>query len=105
MRRIESTAVLAAFAMVAALGGCATVRESYAPDGRKAYALNCSGMAMGWDTCLAKAGEICQSAGYDVLDRVGEGAGSSGAAVNGTSGSAYSMQSMARSMLIACKGR
>ena len=56
------------------LSACATVRETYAPDGRKAYSLNCSGTARGWDKCFNAAGEKCQGAGYDILDRVGEDA-------------------------------
>lgn len=56
-------------AAIAVLAGCASVKESYAPDGRKAYNLNCSGTARGWDKCFAAAGEICGSKGYDVLDR------------------------------------
>ena len=34
------------------LSSCATVRETYASDGRKAYSLNCSGTARGWDKML-----------------------------------------------------
>ena len=49
--------VLAALALV----GCATVHQTYAPDGRRAYALNCSGLARGWDKCMDAAGG---SAGY-----------------------------------------
>jgi uncharacterized protein YceK len=45
--------------------GCATVKETYALDGRKSYTLNCSGAARGWDKCEAAAGEICQTKGYD----------------------------------------
>ena len=54
------------------LSSCATVRETYAPDGRKAYSLNCSGTARGWDKCSNAAGEACKGAGYDILDRTGE---------------------------------
>jgi hypothetical protein len=42
-------------AMVAALfivSACATVHQTYAPDGRKAYTLNCSGLARGINACL-----------------------------------------------------
>ncbi|CFL83495.1 hypothetical protein [Burkholderia pseudomallei] len=82
-----------------ALAGCATVHETYAPDGRKAYALNCSGMARGWDKCLSAAGEKCGAAGYDVLDRSGEmsavAAGTSHGFGGGITGE--------RSMVVACK--
>ena len=93
------------------LTGCATVRESYGPDGRKSYSLNCSGAARGWDKCLTSAGEIGGKAGYDILDRSGESmvVGSFGSNANMTrsSGTASSGgfigQTSERSMLIACK--
>jgi hypothetical protein len=96
---------------VTAIAGCATVRESYAPDGRKAYALNCSGTARGWDKCLASAGEICGSNGYDVLDRSSEeivsGSYSSRAdvskSIGSASGSGFINKTNERAMLIACK--
>lgn len=104
-------------AIIIALGavvltGCATVRESYGPDGRKAYSLNCSGMARGWDKCFSAAGEICGAAGYDVIDRNSEdvvaGSYGSSANVNKNSGSASSSgfvgKTNERSMLISCKG-
>lgn len=84
---------------MALLSGCASVTESYAPDGRKAYALNCSGTARGWDKCLSKAGELCKTAGYDVLDRSGETVSSFG----GNRSGFYGAQSSERSMVIACK--
>ena len=83
--------------------GCATVRESYAPDGRKAYALNCSGLARCWDKCQASAGEICGASGYDVLDRSSEDASIASAGGNRTSFGASAVKTNERSMLIACK--
>jgi hypothetical protein len=85
------------------LTGCATVHDTYAPDGRKAYALNCSGLARGWDKCLSAAGDICGAQGYDILDRSDEPmAVGSAASSNGTSGAGYA-QTNERSMLVACK--
>ena len=103
--------LVATIVMPTLLLGCATVRESYAPDGRKAYSLNCSGAARGWDKCFASAGEICGAAGYDILDRSSEsqvsGGYSSSASVNRTSGSSSSAgfigKTNERAMLIACK--
>lgn len=83
--------------------GCATKRETYAPDGRKAYALNCSGLARGWDKCQTAAGELCGAAGYDILDRVSEDMAASGASATPTSFSAAGAKSNERSMLIACR--
>lgn len=85
------------------VSACATVRESYAPDGRKAYALNCSGTARGWDKCLTAAGEKCGSAGYDVLDRSSEESGVVSAVANSQGAVAHASKSNERSMLIACK--
>ena len=89
------------------LSSCATVRETYAPDGRKAYSLNCSGTARGWDKCFNAAGEACKGAGYDILDRVGEDASFAslaGSAYNGSgSVSGSSVKTSERSMIIACK--
>lgn len=83
--------------------GCATERQSYAPDGRKAYSLNCSGLARGWDKCFAAAGNICGGHGYDVLDRSDESAAMGTAAGNrGSYGASYA-QTNERSMLVACK--
>ena len=81
------------------MASCATVKESYAPDGRKAYALNCSGRARGWDKCYSAAGEICQTRGYDILEKSSE----STASIGGGSGGFYGAKTNERSMLIACK--
>ncbi|PVX77196.1 hypothetical protein [Paraburkholderia unamae] len=81
------------------LAACATVHESYAPDGQKAYTLNCSGMARGWDKCFSKAGELCGAHGYSVIDRNGE----SGAVFGGTSNGWGGGSTMERSMVVECK--
>jgi hypothetical protein len=104
MKTLKLTPALIVGGVVLILvGACATTHESYAPDGRKAYALNCSGKARGWDKCFAAAGNICGAKGYDVLDRNSED--SSGGAVgggNGTFGGGWG-KTNERSMLIACK--
>lgn len=93
------------------LTGCASSMQTYAPDGRQAYSLNCSGWARGWDACLQKAGEICAAKGYDVIDRSGESGfmmgGGSSAGFAGSAGSAgsgfYGGTTQQRTMLISCK--
>jgi len=85
------------------LVACATVHESYAPDGRKAYSLNCSGTARGWDKCYSAAGNICAAAGYDVLDRTSEDVSSASAGGNSGGFGAFAVKTNERSMLIACK--
>ena len=85
------------------LAACATVRESYGPDGRKAYALNCSGTARGWDKCLAAAGDVCGAAGYDVIEKSSEAVAVATAGGNGNSFGASSVHTNERSMLVSCK--
>jgi hypothetical protein len=99
--------LVGSIAASALLSGCASVKESYAPDGRKAYALNCSGTARGWDKCYAAAGDLCKDAGYDVIDRTSEDAAFSsiGGAANRSNASigGASVKTNERSMMIACK--
>jgi hypothetical protein len=77
-----------------ALAGCATVKETYAPDGRKSYTLNCSGAARGWDKCEAAAGEICQTKGYDVISRNEANTSAVGGTRDGIFGSKNQYQSV-----------
>lgn len=82
-----------------ALTGCAVSSQTYGPDGRAAHAINCSGSALTWSSCLAKAGDICGASGYSILDRVGEGYSMVGAGGGGLfGGSSYN-----RSMVVSCK--
>lgn len=96
-----------AISVTALLGACATVKETFSPDGRKAYTLNCSGTARGWDKCYASAGEICKESGYDILDRSSEDASFAavGGSVNSSGGGfgGSSVKTNERSMVIACK--
>lgn len=100
---VASFKLLTILLIAAFVSGCATVRETYAADGRKAYTLNCSGTARGWDKCFSAAGDICKEAGYDVLDRNGEVA--SFAAIGGSSGSfgGSAVRTSERAMVVACK--
>jgi hypothetical protein len=87
----------------ALLAGCATTHKSYAPDGRTAYTLNCSGLARGWDKCFSAAGDLCGAKGYDVIDRNGEAAAMGTAGGNGNAWGAHYAQTAEREMVIACK--
>jgi hypothetical protein len=86
--------------LCAALTACASSSLTYAPDGRPAYTLNCSGLARTWGTCYKKAGNRCGSDGYDVLAGGDEGETVIGSARNGL----FADSTISRSMLIACKG-
>ena len=100
MKTIKQSLLLAS---IIPLTACASVSETHAPDGRKAYALNCSGTARGWDKCRTAAGGICGNKGYDIIDQISEDtANASGGAGGGTALFQFS-KSNERSMLIACK--
>ena len=90
-------------ALLTLLGGCATVQETYAPDGRKAFTFNCSGLARGWDKCYTAAGQKCGASGYDILDRTGEDATVAGVGGNQTGFGGSFAKTQERSMLVACK--
>jgi len=100
MKRI----MLAVPVVALALASCATVKETYSADGRKAYTLNCSGTARGWDKCYASAGEICKAAGYDILDRSSEDVSRASVAGNSSGYGGSAVKTNERSMVIACKG-
>ena len=60
------------------LGGCwstyhavvgATASETYTADGRPGYSIHCDGALLSWATCSAKAGELCETRGFDILER------------------------------------
>lgn len=91
------------------LFACATVKETYSPDGRKAYTLNCSGKARGWDKCYSAAGELCKEAGYEIIDRNTED--TSTTSVSGSASrynanvSGTSIKTNERTMVITCKAK
>jgi len=101
MRTLQMAGLLT---LAVTLVGCATVRESYAPDGRKAYTLNCSGLARGWDKCFEAAGDLCKSAGYDILERSDEPAAVASIGGNASGFGGSSALTSERSMVIACRG-
>jgi hypothetical protein len=59
--------------VMALLQGCATPssREIFLADGTKGYNINCSGSGMNYSNCLEKAGEVCGSRGYFLLNQQG----------------------------------
>ncbi|AQG98680.1 hypothetical protein A9R05_07395 [Burkholderia sp. KK1] len=95
--------IVALLVSAAVLTACASVHESYSADGRKAYTLNCSGMARGWDKCFSAAGDLCKEAGFDVLDRASEGGSIGAGGFSGGSGSFGGGSTQERSMVVACK--
>lgn len=96
--------------LVLLLSGCATSSELYLANGQKGYAINCNGAANSISTCYEKAGELCGSKGYTLLDRDGEahGFGIASGSLNANGSNAqgiYVSQHGAivtRSMLVQC---
>ncbi|RKR31725.1 hypothetical protein B0G82_7966 [Paraburkholderia sp. BL17N1] len=87
------------FSTTVLLAACATATETYGPDGRPAYSLNCSGSALSWGECEAKAGNICGTRGYTFVSRSGDQNSTVGAGAGGLFGSTAN----SRSMTIQCK--
>ena len=88
-----------ALSAVVAVAGCASSSKTYTADGREGYSLDCSGTARNWGMCLEKAGDICGTRGYDVLERSGD----QGAMVGANHYGMYGSTTRTRNMLIACK--
>jgi len=85
------------------LTGCATVHESTAPDGRKAYTLNCSGTMLGWNKCYSAAASLCGKAGYDVINRSDRNVKLASAAGNAQAFDASAVKTNERSMQVVCR--
>ncbi len=81
------------------LSGCASVSETYGPDGKKAYNLACSGAARDWGMCLSKAGELCGTKGYTIINVNGD----SGVMATADPQQFFGGTIITRNMLITCK--
>ena len=65
---------IVAIALLMALVGCvATSQEMYLSDGSKGHNIGCEGSVTSTSDCFQKAGEVCGSKGYDIVNRDGEG--------------------------------
>jgi len=91
---------LTAVALAVTLTGCATSKQTYTADGRIGHSINCSGRDLTWGSCYAKAGDLCGTKGYEVLEKSGE----QQSAVAGSAYGIFGSTSFSRSMLITCKG-
>ena len=83
------------------LAGCTTVHESYAPDGRVAYTINCS-EPLKWDRCYVEAGKLCGASGYDILDKSNGMIDANGKA-SSWQASGLAVNPNEHTMLISCK--
>lgn len=94
---MNRTAILLSFCVIAS--GCATQKEIYLPDGRQGHSINCSGGALSWELCYEKAGQVCQTSGYDIIAKDGE----QGSTVSGTQFGVFGTTTHNRTMVIACR--
>jgi hypothetical protein len=54
------------------IAGCAVSKQTYMPDGSLGYSISCNGSAVGMNVCFEKAGEVCGSKGYSLINREGQ---------------------------------
>ena len=81
------------------VGGCATASKTYTSEGKEGYIIDCSGSALNWGMCYEKAGQLCGSKGYVVLEKSGD----SGAMATSGQYGFYAGSVISRSMVIKCK--
>lgn len=77
--RARNTAVAVAGALL--LASCAaSVEPMPGPSGNLSYSINCTN-SESWTACYSKAGEVCGTDGYEIIDRISgqEGYGTYGA--------------------------
>jgi len=95
--------LLVAALLVSGCGHEAGSSRIYTADGKRGYAINCSGLDRNWGHCYQKAGIICEDLGYEVLEVTGE----AGTVTNVKSSSAVSTATTTtthnRIMVIQCK--
>jgi hypothetical protein len=86
-------------ALLASISGCASASKTYTSDGREGYNIVCSGSALNWGMCYEKAGSICGTKGYEVLEKQGD----QGASYAGNQYGQYGSSIINRNMIIRCK--
>jgi len=94
---MRSTIMLLVIAVV--LSGCATASKTYTADGKEGYNITCSGTVLNWGMCYEKAGNLCGSKGYDVLEKSGD----QGALLSGNQNGLFAGSVINRSMIVKCK--
>jgi len=62
MRRISALIIV-----LATLAGCATASPTYLSNGRQGLSIDCSGEAMSWQKCYAKAQASCPTGHYQIV--------------------------------------
>ena len=99
-------------AALISLAGCSSSKQIYTADGQQGHVVTCTPAWTGgligqlasastsWGQCYEKAGELCGSAGYDIIQQVGEG----GAYGQGGQGGGFVSTTNNRTMIVKCKG-
>jgi len=91
---------IALILLVATLvGGCATASKTFTSDGKEGYVIDCSGSALNWGMCYEKAGKLCGTKGYEVLEKSSD----TGAMVSAGEYGLFGGSAINRSMIIKCK--
>lgn len=91
--------IITIFLFASILSGCATAYRTFTDDGKEGYNINCSGSGLNWGMCYEKAGKICGTKGYTVLQKDGD----QGASLYGNQYGVYAGSQISRSMIIKCK--
>jgi len=58
--------------IVSFVGGCATASKTFTSDGKEGFVITCSGSLLNWGMCYEKAGDLCGTKGYEVLEKSGD---------------------------------
>lgn len=93
------TNLIGALVVSLALLGCANVTDTYGPEGRAAYSLNCSGTARNWGMCFEAAGEKCGTRGYNILNATTD----NGTLVTANQQTLLATNTISRTMLVSCR--
>ncbi len=96
MLRIKSS--LIAILTMLSLYGCASSSQTYTQSGAIGHNINCSGVARNWGMCFEKAGELCKTSGYRILQATTD----NGIVINAESRSLNAMSTISRNLLIQC---
>jgi hypothetical protein len=65
--RTWAAAVICALTSII-VASCASERTTYLASGARGYSVSCRGFLNSWDSCLVKAGRICGTRGYEVIN-------------------------------------
>lgn len=88
------------------LSGCVVSASSsriYTAEGTRGYSVDCSGVKKNWGHCYQKAGNICKTNGYDILEVTGESGTVTEVESSSSNSTATTNTTYNRIMVIECK--